>query len=559
MTFGWKDPIQHEKWPLRLSFSRFTAVLVTTLLVLAPAGLASGDGTTQLDPDSQLRYRPVFTDSGQTVELANIDSVTSPRISPDGTRVAFSGSVGDESLGRYAIFLVNTDGTGLEQVTTGAFAEYDPAWSPDGRYITFSQNQTGSLSLTSCCRLARVDLETGAIIGITSTTGAVRPQVSPAGTLVTYDNPTGVWTVAAGGGSSVLRAAGGYDSTFSPDGASLAYVVVAGGFRHLRTVTLGSVSVKTLFTTSGFIESPIWRGGRLYFLHHTGLGYDGRSNVQVRSVLTSGAGWRTESAFSTQRVGFDLFDNDEIQFYNSATGQFAYYDIATDASLGAPIQSGVYSLGWNSITAVDLNGDGSDEVLFYRSSDGVFKYYETKSTGALGQLLQEGVYSLGWDSITAVDLNADGIDELLFYRSSDGVFKYYGTKPTGALGPLLQSGVYSLGWSSISSLDVGGDGIDELLFYRSSDGVFKYYRTKATGALGNIMQSGVYSLGWDSLTAVDLNGDGRDEQLFYRSSDGVFKYYGTKLDGALGPLILSGTYTPGWSSITALQLDTPGK
>jgi hypothetical protein len=538
---------------------RLSAVCAGVLVFIGISVAASADGSSQLVPDSQLRYQPVFTDSGQTAVLADIDSVTSPRISPDGSRVAFSGSVGDESLGRHAIFVVDKDGTNVQQVTAGAYGEYDPTWSPDGRFITFSQNQTGSLSVTSCCRLARVDLQTGTIIGLTSATGAIRPSFSPAGTLLSYDNPAGVWTVPTGGGNSVLRIAAGYDSTFSPDGGSLAYVSNVGGLRHLRTKNIGSGSVRTVFSTSGSIESPVWRGGRIYFLHHTGLGYDGRSSVQVRSVTTSGSGLRTESVFSERRIGFDIFDNDELQFYRSSDGQFRYYDIGTDTSLGAPIQSGTYSLGWDAIRAVDLDGDGNDEVLFYRSSDGVFKYYETKPSGALSALVLEGTYSSGWDSITAVDLNGVGSDEILFYRSSDGVFKYYETRSTGALGPLLQSGTYSLGWSSLSNLDVDGDGSDELMFYRSSDGVFKYYETKPTGALEALMQSGTYSLGWDSLTAVDLTGEGRDEQLFYRSSDGVFKYYETKLNGALGPLLQTGAYSPGWSTIAAVNLDTPGK
>ncbi|MGF1617175.1 MAG: trypsin-like serine protease, partial [Acidimicrobiia bacterium] len=148
-------------------------------------------------------------------------------------------------------------------------------------------------------------------------------------------------------------------------------------------------------------------------------------------------------------------------------------------------------------------GDAADEVLFYRSGDGVFKYYDMKPNASLGFLFSSGTYSLGWDSITAVDLDGDGNDEQFFYRSTDGVFKYYDVKPNGSLGALLQSGVYSKGWDSVTAVDLDGDGKDEFFFYRSTDGVFKYYKTKTNGALGALLASGVYSLGWDSITAVD--------------------------------------------------------
>jgi hypothetical protein len=257
----------------------------------------------------------------------------------------------------------------------------------------------------------------------------------------------------------------------------------------------------------------------------------------------------------TTATYLDASKADEAFFYSSTSGAFDYYDIGPAASLGSPINSGTYSLGWDSITAVDLDGDGQDEQFFYRSADGVFKYYDVTPNGTLGALLQSGVYSLGWDSITAVDLDGDAQDEFFFYRSSDGVFKYYDVKSSGALGAPLQAGLYSLGWDSITAVDLDGDGHDEQFFYRSSDGVFKYYQTKSTGALAALVNSGTYSLGWDSITAIDLDGDGYDEQLFYRSSDGVFKYYDLQADGSLRELLKSGAYSLGWSMITAINLD----
>jgi dipeptidyl aminopeptidase/acylaminoacyl peptidase len=35
------------------------------------------------------------------------------------------------------IYVVNGDGTGLRQLTTGPAAEFDPSWSPDGRRIAY--------------------------------------------------------------------------------------------------------------------------------------------------------------------------------------------------------------------------------------------------------------------------------------------------------------------------------------------------------------------------------------------------------------------------------------
>ena len=46
-----------------------------------------------------------------------------------------------------------------------------------------------------------------------------------------------------------------------------------------------------------------------------------------------------------------------------------------------------------------------DEMFFYRSTDGAYRYYTMRPDGTLSTLLQGGTgYSLGWNSITAVNL-----------------------------------------------------------------------------------------------------------------------------------------------------------
>jgi Leucine-rich repeat (LRR) protein len=252
--------------------------------------------------------------------------------------------------------------------------------------------------------------------------------------------------------------------------------------------------------------------------------------------------------------------NDELFFYRSSDGAFRYYNIQPNASLGSPILGGTgYSLGWTAITAVDMDGDGQDEVFFYRSTDGAYRYYDIRSNGTLGTQIQGGTgYSLGWDSISAVDLDGDGQDEFFFYRSSDGAYRYYNLQANGSLGNLIRGGTgYSLGWDSISAVDLDGDGQDEMFFYRSGDGAYRYYNIQANANLGNLIRGGLgYSLGWDSISAVDLDGDDQDEMFFYRSGDGAFRYYNIQANANLGTLIQGGTgYSLGWDSITAIDID----
>ena len=59
-----------------------------------------------------------------------------PRWSPDGNRIAFY----SDRSGRYEIWSINADGTGLQQLTftSGPSAVY-PIWSPDGKHLIFKQ------------------------------------------------------------------------------------------------------------------------------------------------------------------------------------------------------------------------------------------------------------------------------------------------------------------------------------------------------------------------------------------------------------------------------------
>jgi TolB protein len=70
-------------------------------------------------------------------------SAQSPRWSPDGRKIAFSGPpyVGD-SLG---IYVMNADGTQRQRLTTNA--DFSPAWSPDGTKIAFSGSIIGGTGI----------------------------------------------------------------------------------------------------------------------------------------------------------------------------------------------------------------------------------------------------------------------------------------------------------------------------------------------------------------------------------------------------------------------------
>lgn len=62
-----------------------------------------------------------------------------PAFSPDGTRIAFGRITGDSPEGQLeAIYVINSDGTGLREVVAPRAGLEDADSSPDGRSITFN-------------------------------------------------------------------------------------------------------------------------------------------------------------------------------------------------------------------------------------------------------------------------------------------------------------------------------------------------------------------------------------------------------------------------------------
>ena len=88
--------------------------------------------------------RPVTID-----DLFNITLVGDPRLSPDGTQVAYVVTRLDKTADDYrsAVWLVPTAGGDPRQLTAGNARDSAPRWSPDGRQIAFVSTRPPHLPL----------------------------------------------------------------------------------------------------------------------------------------------------------------------------------------------------------------------------------------------------------------------------------------------------------------------------------------------------------------------------------------------------------------------------
>jgi Tol biopolymer transport system component len=74
--------------------------------------------------------------------LPGLASAQEPAWSPDGSRLAFSCQFGEGSSALVEICVVNADGTQPIRLTTDAWRDGSPDWSPDGTTIALQSNRS---------------------------------------------------------------------------------------------------------------------------------------------------------------------------------------------------------------------------------------------------------------------------------------------------------------------------------------------------------------------------------------------------------------------------------
>jgi Tol biopolymer transport system component len=161
---------------------------------------------------------------GTMTNLSNDPSAAySPAWSPDGQKIAFD-SNREFSSGREwdHIIVMNADGSGQTQLTSGEFHDGWPAWSPDGGTIAFTSNRSGRNEI-------HVMNSDGSGVTQLTNIGARAPSWSPDGTRIAFNSgsTTNDVFVMNADGSEVTQLttgpSGNGNPAWSPDGTKIAF------------------------------------------------------------------------------------------------------------------------------------------------------------------------------------------------------------------------------------------------------------------------------------------------------------------------------------------------
>jgi Tol biopolymer transport system component len=219
---------------------------------------------------------------------------TDPTASPEGSRIAV---VRNDATGARGIWIVNPDGTGIMEVTSGA--DDQPSWSPDGTRIAFQRWTAGSDA-----DIWIVKLDGTGEVNLTADQGATsqgRPAWGP-GSRIAYSHRTGgeahVWTMA-GDGSDKRPVTSGevYDDEpdWSPDGNLLAFQ----RFGDIWLVNAGGGGERPLAALAFGQFMPAWSpDGTLVAFSSPDAG----GVFQIFTVRATG-GWVAQRTFDLPGIG----------------------------------------------------------------------------------------------------------------------------------------------------------------------------------------------------------------------------------------------------------------
>jgi TolB protein len=89
---------------------------------------------------TMLAFTLLVATAGGAPPALRAETLYAPAWSPDGKRISFEARLD----GRFALMRMNADGTALRRLTESAGSDFASSWSPDGRRIVFTSTRDGN-------------------------------------------------------------------------------------------------------------------------------------------------------------------------------------------------------------------------------------------------------------------------------------------------------------------------------------------------------------------------------------------------------------------------------
>lgn len=390
----------------------------------ADGGAMSADGgrPRRLTPADAADYSPAWSPKGDRIAVASGSGeagktdlfVMAPdgndrhRVITDGGWPAFAADGGSlffhsKREGKWGVWRVNLDGSGLERITPPDVDAFTPSASADGASLVAAVSRRGHR------QIVRIDLATRALTDLTDEEmNHWNPAIAPDGRSVVYHRsapnaPTPdvePWSTPPDTSLRMLRLAGAFPA-FSPDGRRVA--LTGGILSRAEVVDIdgGPCVMKYQTTTEASLS-------RLDAMNIDGTGRETLHQGKPRAIFS--VSWASRG----DRIAFS-----EGPVFQGAGGQVEVATIRPDGSEYAEITRDPRNDGFPSFSP-----DGG-EIVFRSGRDGPKNLYIMKADGSDVRRLTEG----RWTD-TMCDWSPDG-DLIAFASDRDGDFDIWLVQPDG--------------------------------------------------------------------------------------------------------------------------------
>lgn len=216
-----------------------------------------------MNPDGS-DWRRLTMTTGWDVAIA-----TRPFMSPNGQTIAFLYGLPPDNM---HIWLMNSDGTNLRQLTTGPGTEDDTAiaWSPDSKQIVFRSTRSGNWQLW------RVNADGTGLTQLTNLSGEAHdPAWSPDGKTIAFTSQGDLMLMNPDGSNIRLLPGPGWESrpSWSPDGLRLIYNSFRGDPGDIYSKKIDNTDEYNLSQSPEYDSDPSWARPILVYLPIVTRGY----------------------------------------------------------------------------------------------------------------------------------------------------------------------------------------------------------------------------------------------------------------------------------------------